>query len=616
MDVVLENTSPELSQIIAAMPDSPGCYIFFDEQDVILYVGKAKNLKRRVSSYFNKNQPHVKTRILVRKIRNIRYVVVESEGDALLLENNMIKEYQPRYNIMLKDDKTYPWIVVPNEPFPRVFLTRNKIKNKSTYYGPYPSVPIIKLLLCFITDLYPIRNCRYPLSEEKISQKKFKVCLQYHLKKCLGPCEALQSKEDYNQNILSIHEILKGNIQLISKQLYDAMQGLSAELRFEEAQQMKEKYQLLENYKAKSIVVSTTLHNIDVFSYDQSESGDTVYVNYLHVNSGVIVRGYTIEYKIRLDETKEEILASGILELRSRFESQAKFVIVPFLPEMKSENDIEFFVPQRGDKKKLLELSEKNVKQYKVDQLKQAEKLNPEQRGIRILLTLQKDLQLTELPVHIECFDNSNIQGTNPVAACVVFKKGKPSKRDYRHFNVKTVVGPDDFATMYEIITRRYSRMKDENEPFPQLIIVDGGKGQLSVAVRALSDLDLYGKITIVGIAKRLEEIYFPHDPVPLYLDKNSESLKVIQHLRDEAHRFGITFHRKKRSKQQVESELDNIKGIGEVIKTKLLVQYKSVKQIRITPFEEIAALIGEKKAKILFEGLKNGIRYRVNGTG
>ena len=603
MQSELENIAPHLSQILFSIPESPGCYLFFDENETILYVGKAKNLKKRVSSYFNKNQPYPKTRVLVKKTRNIQYIVVESESDAFLLENNMIKEHQPRYNIMLKDDKTYPWIVVKNEPFPRVFLTRNKVNDKSTYYGPYPSVVTVKLLLRLITELYPIRICRYPLSAENIAGKKFKVCLQYHIKKCLGPCECLQSETDYNQNIVSIHEILKGNIQKISRQLYDTMQQLAGERRFEEAEFCKKKYRMIENYKAKSVIVSATLTNIDVFSYDQSDDNDTVYINYLHVTSGVIVRGYTIEYKIRMDETKEEILSSGILELRCRFDSQAKLVIVPFLPEIKPDG-VEFLIPQRGDKKKLLELSEKNVRQYKLDQLKQIEKLNPEQRNARVLLTLQKDLQLSEFPVSIECFDNSNIQGTNPVAACVVFKKGKPSKRDYRHFNIKTVVGPDDYASMREIVTRRYSRMINEDETLPQLIVVDGGKGQLSTVTDALKELGLYGKIAIVGIAERLEEIYFPNDPIPLYLDKNSESLKLIQQLRDEAHRFGLAFHRQKRSKKQVESELDHIKGIGEMLKTKLLMQYKSVQQIKKTPFEEIAASIGKKKAEILFEGL------------
>ncbi len=603
MNSELKNIAPNLAQILSSMPDSPGCYIFLDENGTILYIGKAKNLKKRVSSYFNKNHPYPKTRVLVKKIRNIQYVVVESESDALLLENNMIKEHQPRYNIMLKDDKTYPWIVVKNEPFPRVFLTRNKVNDKSTYYGPYPSVGTVKLLLKLITELYPIRTCRYPLTKENIAAKKFKVCLQYHIKKCLGPCEGLQSEADYNQNILFVHEILKGNIHAISKHLYDEMQRFAAELRFEEAELLKKKYRLIENYKAKSVVVNTKLTNIDVFTFDQSDDNDAVYINYLHISSGVIVRGYTIEYKIRMDETREEILALGILELRSRFESQAKLVIVPFLPEIELEG-VEFLIPQRGDKKKLLELSEKNVKQYKLDLQKQAEKLNPEQRGVRVLLTLQKDLQLSELPLHIECFDTSNIQGTNPVAACVVFKKGKPSKRDYRHFNIKTVVGPNDFASMHEIVTRRYSRMLAEEESLPQLIVVDGGKGQLSVATDALKTLGLYGKIAIIGIAERLEEIYFPNDPVPLYLDKNSESLKLIQHLRDEAHRFGITFHRQKRSKQQIESELDHIKGIGETLKTKLLIKYKSVSQLKKAPFDEVANLIGRKKAEVLFAGL------------
>ena len=596
----------ELKQTISLLPEAPGCYQYYDDSDVIIYVGKAKNLKRRVSSYFNKNHADAKTRILVRKIRKIRYLVVESEEEALLLENSLIKEYQPRYNIMLKDGKTYPWIVVKNEPFPRVFSTRNLIKDKSDYFGPYPSLTLMKLILNLIGELYPIRICHLPLSAENIQQKKFKVCLQYHIKKCLGPCEGYQSEEDYNRNIREIKEILNGNIHHISRQLLEEMQSLARELHFEEAQKVKEKYDLIEKYRAKFVVVTPKLTNIDVFSFEENEQ--SVYINYLHIRNGSIVQGYTIEYKIRLNEPKEEIFALGIVELRTRFKSKASEIIVPFIPDI-SISGTSFTVPQRGDKKKLLELSERNVQQYKLEQLKRAENLNPEQRGTRVLLTLQKDLHLQELPVHIECFDNSNIQGTNPVSACVVFKKGKPSKKDYRHFNIKTVVGPDDFSSMYETVFRRYQRLLNESEDLPQLIVIDGGKGQLHAATDALKALDLYGKIGIVGIAKRLEEIYFPNDPIPLYLDKNSESLKLIQHLRDEAHRFGITFHRKKRSKSQLISELDSIKGIGESTKTSLLAHYKSVKKMKEVPFEEIASLIGKHKASLLFNGLNLKIK-------
>ncbi len=601
MDIPHKYDTPDLSLIISAIPESPGCYMYLDEMGVIIYVGKAKNLKKRVSSYFNKIQDSPKTRILVRKIRDIKYIVVGSEEDALLLENNMIKEHQPRYNVMLKDDKTYPWIVVKNEPFPRVFLTRTVLKDKSIYFGPYPSVPTVKTMLRLITGMFPVRSCRYPLTKENIQKRKFKVCLQYHIKNCLGPCEGLQPEDDYNKTIVSICEILKGNITQILRKLYDEMLHFSDEMKFEEAQEIKKKYELLENYRAKSIVVSPNLHNVDVFSYESNDQ--SVYINYLHIVSGLIVQGYTIEYKVRLDEPKEEILGLGITELRTRFKSDAREIIVPFSPDIVL-NDVAFTIPLRGDKKKLLELSQKNVMQYKVDQLKQAEKLNPDQRGTRILKTLQTDLHLKELPLHIECFDNSNIQGTNPVSACVVFKKAKPSKKDYRHFNIKTVVGPDDFSSMYETVFRRYSHLVEEEQPLPQLIVIDGGKGQLHAASNALIDMGLYGKIPIIGIAKRLEEIYFPSDPIPLYLDKNSESLRLIQQLRDEAHRFGITFHRQKRSKQQIVSELDDIKGIGDVAKEKLLRKYKSVKKIKEAPLDELIELIGKHRAELLYKGL------------
>ncbi|MDL2322596.1 excinuclease ABC subunit UvrC [Bacteroidales bacterium OttesenSCG-928-A17] len=598
---MISEIHPSLQSILAIIPENPGCYMYFDETETLIYVGKAKNLKKRVNSYFNKDIKDPKTRIMVRKIRNIRYIVVSSENEAFLLENSLIKEHKPRYNIMLKDDKTYPWITVRNEPFPRVFLTRKRENDGSRYYGPYTSVLTAKSLLRFLTAIYPIRNCKHFLSAENIEKKKFSLCLQYHIKRCLGPCRAYQSEEDYMQNIDAIEEILKGNVKSVSKQVYNEMLRLSSNLQFEEAEILKEKYLLLENHFNKSIVVNASLNNIDVFSYISHEQ--SVYINYMHISSGSIVQGYTIEYKIRLDEPKEQILAMGILELRSRFESHAREIIVPFVPEMNLE-DVHFIVPQKGDKKKLLDLSEKNVLQYKIDQLKHAEKLNPTQRATRILTTLKSDLHMQDLPVHIECFDNSNIQGTNPVSACVVFKMAKPSKKDYRHFNIKTVVGPDDFQSMYETVFRRYRRLLDEDQPLPQLIVIDGGKGQLHAATQALEDLELYGKIAIIGIAKRLEEIYFPQDSVPLYLDKNSESLKLIQQLRDEAHRFGITFHRKKRSSQQIVSELDTINGVGKVTKEKLLKKYRSVKKIKEAPFEEVAELIGKKSAKLLFAGL------------
>jgi len=593
----------DFHSIISVIPESPGVYMYSDEDDKIIYVGKAKNLKKRVSSYFNKSHDdNPKTRIMVRKIRKINYLVVESEEEAFLLENNLIKEYKPRYNVMLKDDKTYPWIVVRNEPFPRVYLTRKKINDGSHYYGPYTSVVTAKHLLRLLTAIYPIRNCSYNLTQENIENKKFNVCLQYHIKRCLGPCVGLQTEEEYTNNIRAIEEILKGNSKEISRVIYKQMQELAENYRFEEAEVLKERYYLLENYSTKSVIVSPSLTNIDVFSFDENEA--SAYINYLHIANGAVVQGYTIEYKKRLDESKESLLGLGIIELRQRFQSNSKEIIVPFLPDIEL-NNVSLIVPQRGDKKKLLALSEKNVKQYKLDQLKQAEKLNPEQRSTRILKTLQNDLHLKELPVHIECFDNSNIQGTNPVSACVVFKMAKPAKKEYRHFNIKTVVGPDDFTSMYETVFRRYRRMLDEGQHLPQLIVIDGGKGQLHAATDALKDLGLYGQIPVIGIAKRLEEIYLPNDPFPLYLDKNSESLKLIQQLRDEAHRFGITFHRNKRSKQQVVSELDNIKGIGKSTKEKLLKQFKSVKRIKEASEEELTAVIGKSKAEIVKKGLQ-----------
>ena len=591
-----------LATVLSSIPENPGCYMYLDETETIIYVGKAKNLKKRVSSYFNKTIEDPKTRIMVRKINTIRYLVVESEEEAFLLENNLIKEHKPHYNIMLKDDKTYPWVIVHDEPFPRVYLTRKKLVDKSHYYGPYTSVVNIKFLLRLLTTIYPIRNCSYSLSKENIEKKKFRLCLQYHIKRCLAPCVGYQTEEDYNKNIRSIEEILKGNVSLVSKQVYKEMMNLAENLQFEAAEFLKEKYRILENYSSKSVVVTPTLNNIDVFSYDEHEN--SVFINFLHISSGAIVQGYTIEYKVQIDEPKEQILGMGIIELRTRFGSNAKEIIVPFIPDIELKA-VDFVVPRRGEKKQLLILSEKNVQQYKLDQIKQSEKLNPEQRQTRIMKTLQNDLHLKDLPIHIECFDNSNIQGTNPVSACVVFKMAKPAKKDYRHFNIKTVTGPDDFQSMYETVSRRYQRLLDESQSLPQLIVIDGGKGQLHAATDALKELNLYGKISIIGIAKRLEEIYFPEDSIPLYLDKNSESLKLIQQLRDEAHRFGITFHRNKRSKQQVISELDAIKGIGAALKEKLLQKYKSVKRIREVPESEIAELIGEKKAALMKSALK-----------
>ena len=593
----------EIENTLKIIPHSPGCYQFLDEKGKVIYVGKAKDLKRRVSSYFNKFQDNPKTRVLVKNIRQIKYIVVNSEEESFLLENNLIKQLKPRYNVMLKDDKTYPSIVVKNEYFPRVYKTRNIVRDGSKYFGPYTSVMSVNALIDIFRKVYHVRTCRLNLTPENIAAGKFKVCLEYHIKRCQGPCEGYQSLEDYNKNIEEIVEILKGNVGIVEKQLQSKMQQYAEELRFEEAQALKEKYLLIQNFREKSQVVGNLNYNLDVFGYDDDEN--SAFINYLHVVNGAVVQAYTFEYRKKLDETREELLSLGIVEMRQRFGSESKEIIVPFLPDLTLTN-VEFTIPQRGDKKKLLELSDKNVKQYKLDKLKKAEMLNPDQRATRILTTVQKDLHLTEIPWHIECFDNSNIQGTNPVASCVVFKKAKPSKKDYRHFNVKTVVGPDDFASMREIVERRYSRALNEGSPLPQLIVIDGGKGQLHAAVDSLQKIGLYGKIAVIGIAKRLEEIYFPEDPIPLYLDKNSETLKLIQQLRDEAHRFGITFHRQKRSKSQLTSEFDNIKGVGTETRKKLLTHFKSIKRLKEADEKEIIEVVGESKGKIVIDHFKN----------
>ena len=596
-----------ITSLLSTIPEKPGCYQYYDAKGTVIYVGKAKNLRKRISSYFQKEHENRKTRVLVKQIYDLRYIVVDSEADALLLENNLIKQYRPRYNVLLKDDKTYPSIVIKNEPFPRIFQTRNIIRDGSLYYGPYSSVHFIRTLLHLIKELYPIRNCKHALTPEAIGSGKYKVCLQYHIKRCKAPCVGMQLAEEYNRNIADIKEILKGNSSKVSELLLERMKALAEEMRFEEAQEVKRQYDLVESFRLKSTVVPM-LHNVDVFSLDENET--SFFINYMHVGSGAIVQVYTIEYQKKLDdEQKEYILGLGIVEMRERFRSHANEIIVPFIPEGVFPEGISFTVPQRGDKRKLLELSLQNAKQYKVDKLKRSEKFNPEQRATRLLTTIQKDLHLPVLPMQIECFDNSNIQGTNPVAACVVFKKAKPSKKDYRHFHIKTVVGPDDFASMREIVTRRYTRLLEEKAPLPQLIIIDGGKGQLNAATEVLRELNLLGKITIVGLAKRLEEIFYPGDPFPLVLDKTSETLKVIQHLRDEAHRFGITFHRHMRSKGQIVSELDAIKGIGEKTKEALLKKYKSVKRIREAPSAELEELIGKKKATLVAEGLGMGVR-------
>ncbi len=595
----------ELQNQILSIPDNPGVYQYFNSDGEIIYVGKAKNLKKRVSSYFSKVHDSQKTNVLVKNICSLKYIIVETEEDALLLENNLIKKLQPRYNILLKDGKTYPSICISNESFPRIFKTRNIIKNGSFYYGPYSSNYTINSILEIIHELFPIRTCKLQLTNENINLQKFKVCLQYHIHKCNGPCEGKESIESYRMHIQQIKQIIEGDANEISKMLLDKMQNLAKEYKFEEAHLVKQKYELIENYKAKSIVANTIIENTDVFAYDENDNN--AYINILRISKGCIIQGYTIEYKKKLDENKEEILATGIIELREKLSSNSKEIILPFEINYTLKNTT-FIIPQKGDKKKLLELAIQNVKQYKLDKLKQAEKLNPDQRIIRILTTAQKELGLDSLPMHIECFDNSNIQGTNPVAACVVFKRAKPSKKDYRHFNIKTVEGPNDYASMYEVVHRRYKRMLEEEVELPQLIIIDGGKGQLGMAVSAINDLEMQNKVAIISVAKRLEEIFFPGDPIPLYLDKNSETLKLIQQLRDEAHRFGITHHRNKRSKTQVASELDSIKNIGEKTKKELINHFKSVKRIKSASKEELANVIGNNRGSIVYEHFNSNI--------
>ena len=598
-------TEKHIKMILSILPDKPGCYQYFDEKGTIIYVGKAKNLKRRVSSYFNKEHDNNKTRVLVRQIRDIKYIVVNTEEDALLLENNLIKQYRPRYNVLLKDDKTYPSITVKNEYFPRVFQTRNIVKDGSQYYGPYPSVYTAKVMLQMLKELYPLRTCKYPLTPESIAAGKYDVCLEYHIKRCKGPCVGLQSQEEYQKNISEIKEILRGNISQISKHLYEEMQALAAELKFEEAQKVKEKYEVIENYRSKSTVVTPLLHNIDVFSFAENEK--SAYINFMHIGNGAIVQAYTFEYKKRLDETKEELLSLGIVEMRDRFKSTAREIIIPFEVEMELGN-VSFTVPQRGDKKKLLELSEMNVKQFKVDRLKQAEKLNPEQRSTRILKEVQDALHLPKLPIHIECFDNSNIQGSDAVAGCVVFKMAKPSKKDYRKYIIKTVVGPDDYASMKEVVRRRYQRAINEGSPLPDLILTDGGKGQMEVVREVIQD-ELHLDIPIAGLAKdgkhRTSELLFGFPPVTVGMPIQSQMFRFFTQIQDEVHRFAITFHKDKRSKSQTRSELDTIKGIGDKTKVSLLRQYKSVKRIREASFEELKELIGEAKTKALINGLK-----------
>lgn len=595
-------TSEYLKGIVVNLPEGPGIYQYLNAEGVIIYVGKAKNLKRRVYSYFSKEHEPGKTRVLVSKIADIRYIVVNSEEDALLLENNLIKKYKPRYNVLLKDDKTYPSICVQNEYFPRIFKTRKIIRNGSSYYGPYSHMPSMNAVLDLIKHLYPLRTCNLNLSPENIRAGKFSVCLEYHIKNCAGPCIGLQSQEEYLRNIGEIKEILKGNTQDISRMLFQQMQELATEMKFEEAQKIKEKYTLIENYRSKSEVVSSILHNIDVFSIEEDEN-NSAFVNYLHITNGAINQAFTFEYKKRLNESKEELLTLGIIEMRERYKSLSREIIVPFEIDMELSNVV-FTVPQRGDKKKLLELSQLNVKQYKADRMKQAEKLNPEQRSMRLMKEIQQELHLDRPPLQIECFDNSNIQGSDAVAACVVFKKVKPSKQDYRKYIIKTVEGPDDYASMKEVVRRRYQRAIDEESTLPDLIITDGGKGQMEAVRQVMEELHL--TIPIAGLAKdrkhRTSELLFGFPPQTIGLKQHSPLFKLLEQIQDEVHRFAITFHRDKRSKRQVASALDTIKGIGEKTKTALLKEFKSVKRIKEASLEEISAIAGEAKAKIIKE--------------
>lgn len=598
------STNEYLRGIVLNLPSSPGIYQYLNKEGVIIYVGKAKNLKRRVYSYFSKEHQSAKTRVLVSKIADIRYIVVNTEEDALLLENNLIKKYKPRYNVLLKDDKSYPSICVSNEYFPRVFKTRQIIRNGSTYYGPYSHIPSMQAVLDLIKKLYPLRTCHLALTPENIRQGKFNLCLEYHIKNCKGPCIGMQSHDEYMKNIAQVKEILKGNTQAISDALMKEMMALAEEMKFEEAQKIKEKYELIENYRSKSEVVSSILHNIDVFSIEMDDN--SAYINYLHITNGCINQAFTFEYKKRLNETKEELLQLGIIEMRERYKSCSREIIVPFELDMEL-NNVTFTIPQRGDKKHLLELSLLNVKQYKVDRLKQAEKLNPEQRSVRLLKEIQEQLRMDKMPVHIECFDNSNIQGSDAVAACVVFKKARPSKKDYRKYNIKTVVGPDDYASMQEVVRRRYTRILEEHGELPDLILTDGGKGQMEIVRQVIED-ELKLHIPIAGLAKnnkhRTSEVLFGFPPMTIGIKQGTPLFHLLENIQDEVHRFAITFHRDKRSKSQIASALDNIKGIGEKRKTALLKEFKSVARIKKATLEELAAVVGESAAQSIKESL------------
>ncbi|MDE6178086.1 MAG: excinuclease ABC subunit UvrC [Duncaniella sp.] len=593
--------SKALEEKISILPPTPGVYTYYDSEGTVIYVGKAKNLKRRVSSYFNRTHDVLRTNLLVRAIADMSYIVVPTEQDALNLEASMIKEHQPRYNVLLKDDKSYPWIVVTNEMYPRVFMTRERIKDGSRYYGPYSDTGAAKATLELIRRLYPIRSCRTPITPQTIARGNARLCLDYHLKRCKGPCRGLVPAEEYNRDIDRIRAILRGDTSELLSHLRTEMGRLAEDMRFEEAQELKIQYDLISRYRAKSVIVSQTIEDVDVFGI-YSEDAD-VYVNYMHVRNGAVVKSFTLEYRRQMEEGPAEVLSYAMREIAERFGVEYREVVVAQEPDVLPEGAT-FTIPRRGDKAKLLEVSERNARQHRIDKIKTLEKRDPEANTNRILERIRSDFHLSELPTHIECFDNSNIQGTNPVASCVVFRNARPSKKDYRHFNIKTVVGPDDFASMKEVLTRRYTRLMNEGHELPQLVVVDGGKGQLSAAVEALDGMGLRGTIAVVGIAKRLEEIYFPGDSIPLYIDKNSETLRVVQHLRDEAHRFGITHHRNRRSKGQTVSALDSIKGIGEKTRTALLSHFKSLKRIKESDLDSIAEVVGPAKASIIYSAL------------
>jgi excinuclease ABC subunit C len=599
--------SSALSIQIQTLPQEPGVYQYFDKNDLIIYIGKAINLKRRVSSYFNKTHDSNKTRLLVKNIVRIEHIVVESEMDALLLENNLIKKHKPRYNILLKDDKTYPWICIKKERFPRIFSTRRVIKDGSDYYGPYTNKKMVYILLDLIRGLYPIRNCTFDLSEQKVAAKKYKVCLEYHMGNCFAPCENKMTEQQYNQNIKTIRSILKGNFKESLQGFKTQMEEHALNMEYEEAQKIKEKLEILKNYQSKSTIVNPKINNVDVFSIVTDDQYG--YVNFLQLSFGSIIRSNTLEIKKKLEETPEEILSLAVIEIRQRFNSQSPEIYLPF--PLNFGKSIRVTVPQLGDKKKILELSERNAKYFRMERFKQIKIVDPDRHTNRLMSQIKHDLRLSSEPRHIECFDNSNLQGSNPVAACVVFKNGKPAKKEYRHYNIKTVEGPDDFASMEEVVFRRYKRLLDEKQSLPQLIIVDGGKGQLSSALKSIDSLGLRGKIAIVGIAKRLEEIYFPEDPIPLYLDKKSESLKVIQFLRNEAHRFGIKLHRNKRSKKAIQSGLDVFPGIGPKTKETLLKKFKSFKRIKEANKDDLIQIIGNSKGTLLFNQLQGNFRKK-----